>query len=468
MNINTYIFKAYDIRGKYPEEINENIAYQVGRYFIRLLKKQSKQKKFKIVIGRDVRFSSLNLFKGFVAGLQQEGARAVDLGLIPTPMLYFAVSHYNYDGGVMITASHNPNPYNGIKLVRAKAIPIGGDTGIFWMRDMIIRKPFLEPKVFKIKKILRKNISRDYVDFIFRLAKAKPGEFKGISVALDAGNGTGGEITLKILKKVGVKVYSLCIKPDGSFPNHIPDPLQEKNLKDLKELVKNKKPNFGIALDGDADRIIFVDEKGKAVSGDFISALMAKIILSQMREKFLRPKILYDIRSSNIVPETIRNYGGKPIPSPIGHALIKEKMRKLNIIFGGELSGHYYLGRELFYEVPGFVLLSVLREMRQASISLSALLQELNKYYHTGEINFKVEDKQGIIRKLKKIYSGKGRITEIDGFRVDFKDWWFLVRPSNTEPLLRLVIEAKTKKLLEEKRKGLYNLITRQKGAITI
>ncbi len=457
--INKEIFRLYDIRGIFPQELNEDTAYQIGRCFIHFLRKTTKKATFKIAVGRDIRSSSPSLFKGFSDGIRDEGADIVDLGLVTTPMLYFAVSKFGYDGGVIITASHNPNPFNGMKLVREKAIPVAGDTGIFWMRDFLLKKRFSsEMGTSSVGGgMSEKNIENDYLEANLKLAKIKDGEFKNFTLAVDAGNGIGGPIAIKILEKVGVKIYPLYCNPDGSFPNHVPDPLLASNLKDIIALVKKKKPDFGIALDGDADRIIFIDEKAKSISGDLITALMAKILLDELpAETKIKPKILYDIRSSNIVGESIKR--GEGVPFCIGHSLIKEEMRKDNILFGGELAGHYYWGPDLFYEVPFIVLLKILKELKKEKVPLSDLIIPYQKYYHSGEINFKIEDKEDKIKELKKIYHD-GRILEMDGLRVDYNDWWFLVRPSNTEPVLRLVVEAKSEGVFKQKKEELIEAI---------
>lgn len=448
------IFKQYDIRGIYPKEIDEETAYLVGRAFVNFLRKKSRGKKFKIVLARDVRTSSPILFRGFSRAIINEGCDVVDVGVVTTPMFYFAVSKFNCRGGAMITASHNPKLYNGIKLVREKAIPIGAKSGLFWIRDRIIKSKVKSQKLKVRGKIIKKNIDEDYINFCLKLAGVRKNEFKGLSLAVDAGNGIAGPVTRKILKITGCKFYPLYFEPDGSFPNHPPDPLVKQNLIDLIELVQEKKLNLGVAFDGDGDRIIFVDEKGNPVSGDLITALMAKILLNRKRGK-----ILYDVRSSNVVPETIKASGGKPVVSKIGHVLIKEKMRKENVLFGGELSGHYYLGEGIFYEVPFYVLLKLLKEMREKELKLSSLVEPLKKYYFSGEINFKVRDKIAKIQEIKKKYQN-GKVTELDGLRVDFPDWWFLIRPSNTEPLLRLVVEAKTKRILKNMVKELTNCLT--------
>lgn len=452
--VNPDIFRLYDIRGIYPADLNEKMAYAIGRCFARFLRKTSKKKKLTIAVGRDIRVSSPILFKGFSRALNLEGCDIVDLGLIATPMLYFSVNRFKYDGGVIITASHNPNPYNGLKLTREMAIPLSGEKGIFWMRNCILKNGDFSKAGSKTKgKIIKKNIEKEYVDFAVKLAAVKRGEFKGLSIVLDAGNGVGGPIAMKIMRAAGLKVYPLYINPDGRFPNHVPDPVLKENLEDVIELVKQKKPILGVALDGDADRIIFIDETGQPISGDLITGVMGKIILRN-RKGGLAPKILYDIRSSNAVGETITEAGGTPISYKIGHALIKEEMRRKNVLFAGEMSGHYYWGGDLFFEIPFFVLLKILKEIKNSGVSLSKIVAPVKRYYHSGEINFEVQNKDEKIREFKNRYKD-GKIREIDGLRADFKDWWFLIRASNTEPVLRLVIEAKTKNLLEQKQEEL-------------
>jgi len=458
--INPEIFKMFDIRGIFPQELNEKTAYQIGRCFVHFLRKETKKDIFKIAIGKDVRPSSPVLFKALSKGICEEGCDIIDLGLIATPMLYFAVSHFGYDAGIIITASHNPNPFNGMKLTREKAIPLSGEMGLFWMRNFLEKNQFIPGKnaILPKGKISKKNIEKEYLDINLKLAGVKKGELKGFSLAIDAGNGIGGPIALKILKNAGVKVKPLYCEPDGSFPNHAPDPLIQKNLTDIISLLKKENFDFGVALDGDADRIIFINEKGRPIPGDLITALMAKIILNDGSRKGARPKILYDIRSSNIVGETIKKEKGKAVPFRIGHSLIKAKMREDNIVFAGESSGHYYWGQGVFYEAPFLVLLKILKEMKKRKTKFSSLINPYQKYYHSGEINFRTDEKENKIKKIKEKYRD-GKQLEIDGLRVDYKDWWFLLRASNTEPVLRLVLEAKTEKVFQEKKKELISAI---------
>ena len=460
MKNNFGIFHLYDIRGKYPDEFTEKDAHAIGHGFVNYLKTVRPKKQYTVAVGYDSRSSSPVLFGEFTKALCEEGCNVIDIGLITSPMLYFAVSHYTYDAGAMVTASHNPNPYNGLKLTREKAIPFDGDNGIFWIRDYILQhgNSHPEPLLFK-GSITEKNIEDDYVAFNMQLAEVEADEFKGMRLALDAGNGTGGPVAMKILEQVGVSVEPLCIEPDGTFPNHVPDPLILENLHDLIALMKQYTFHLGVALDGDADRIIFVDEKGAPVSGDIITALMSKILLGEGKD-VANKRFLYDIRSSNVVRETIETAGGIPVEYRIGHALIKKKMREESILFGGELSGHYYWGNNIFFETPFVVLLKILKELQNTRVPFSELLTSFRKYYHSGEINFQVEDKEAKIKQLQELYEREGKVSLLDGLRVDFPNWWFLVRPSNTESVLRLVIEADSFDALEERKRELTKLIT--------
>ncbi len=444
MKINPNIFRAYDIRGTYPDEINENVAYLIGRAFVYFLKK----KKPTIVVGQDNRISSPILFQGLTRGLLDGGAKIFDIGLVTTPMLYFACAHYKYDGGIQISASHNPPQYNGFKLVRERAIPISSKSGL---REILRLTNKTDQRVKK-GSIIKKNVLEDYLNFNFRNFKK---EFRSLKIVIDTANAAGG-ILIPHLKK-RLRIYSLFEKLDGSFPNHSPDPLKKENLKFLQKEIKKRKADFGVAFDGDGDRICFVDEKGQIISGDLIFALLAEVILKENPGK----KILYDIRSSNIVPETIKKEGGIPIVSRIGHSFIKEKMRTKEVFFAGELSGHYYHQDHYFCETPLFVLFKIIETISERRKPLSKLIQPYRKYFQSGEINFKVKDKKKILENLEKVFAGKGKITKIDGLRVDFPDWWFLARPSGTEDLLRLSLEAKTKKLLKKKKKELTFLISK-------
>jgi len=446
MKINAEIFRAYDIRGIYPLTINEEAAFLIGRAFVKFLKKPRPN----IVVGQDDRLSSPQLFKALTKGIIDQGGSVIDIGLAITPMLYFAVAHFKFDGGISLTASHNPPQYNGFKLVREKAIPISGKSGIEEIKNLVLKSEF--PIRRRKGKIIKKKVLNDYIRFNlkdFDLRKIKP--FK---IVIDTANAVPGIVVPEFFKKTNCKIYHLYSKLDGSFPNHLPSPHEEKNLKSLKREVLNKKADLGIAFDGDGDRIIFVDEKGKMISGDLITALLTKLIL----KKNPGEKILCDVRSSNVVRDVIKENGGKVVIGRIGHSFIKERMRKENIIFQGELNGHYYLREHYFSEVPFFVIFKILEEMSRSRKAISELVKPFKRYFHSGEINFKVKNKKKVLKTLENKFR-RGKVTRIDGLRIDFPDWWFNARPSHTEPVLRLVVEAKTKKLMLQKKKELIIII---------
>lgn len=445
MKINPKIFKAYDIRGVYPNDLNEEIAYLIGCAYIKFLGK----KRPKIAVGRDNRLSSPSLFKSLVKGMTEQGASVVDIGLSTSPMFYWAVAFLKLDGGINITASHNPPEYNGFKMVKERAKPISEDTGIKDIKKVVFKGKFEK----KSKgRIVRKKVLKDYIRANlkgFKSKKAKP-----LKVVIDTANAVSGIVISEIFKGRKDKITHLFSKLDGSFPNHNPDPLTKENLEVICQTIRKQKADLGVAFDGDGDRLFFIDEKAEVVPGDLIIALIAKLILAESPGE----KILYDVRSSDIVPETIRKEGGIPVVWKIGHSFIKEKMRQENIIFAGELSGHYYLKSHYFCEAPLYVFLRIMQEVSESGQKLSQIIKPFRKYFHSGEINFKVKDKKKILAKLERKFKS-GKILKLDGLRIDFEDWWFLVRPSNTEPLLRLVVEAKTKKLLLQKRRELAKVI---------
>jgi len=451
MRINPGIFRAYDIRGIWPEELDEKIAYRIARAFVYFLRENNKKKVLDIAVGRDNRLSSPSLSQNFIEGIIDSGCNVIDIGLSTTPMLYFSVAHYGFDGGVEVSASHNPPEYNGFKLVREESRPISKITGIERIKKLVLANTSFLPNKKK-GSVIKKNVLDDYSKFVFEGIQIK--KIKPLRIVVDTANGVVGIVIPQIFKKLPVQLYHLFPELDGRFPNHLPNPLVEENLEDIKQTVRKKKADLGVAFDGDGDRIIFVDEKGGVVSPDLIGVLVAESVL----KRYPGQKIMYDIRSSNIVKEKIKEAGGVAIMSRVGHSFIKERMRKENIVFAQEFSGHYYFKDRYFAESPFFVLFKILERLSESKKKLSDIIKEYKKYYHSGEINFEVADKEKKIKELEKKFP-KGKKTYLDGLRVDFKDWWFNVRPSNTEPLLRLVIEAKTKEILEKKKKEISALI---------
>lgn len=411
------IFKAYDIRGIYGEQLNEDIAYKIGRAFAMYMG-------HRIVVARDNRLSSDSLFKALTKGINDQGSDVYDIGLATSPMFYFAVPNLDCDGGIIITASHNPSNYNGFKMVRGDSMPLSGEDGIDEIKRLVEKNDFVSGEK---GNIYTKDITNEYINSFER-------KKHNLKVVVDTANSVPGLIVGEMLS--GVQLLHIFSELDGNFPNHEPNPLKEENIKDLREKVLEYGADMGISFDGDGDRVFFIDERGELISSDLIIALVAKLI---------DKKILYDPRCSNIVKETAK----ESVMYRVGHSFIKQKMRDDDIFFGGEYSGHYYLKQgSSYYESPYFVIYTLLEAMEDNK--LSELILPFRKYYHSGELNFKVEDKQSVIEAIEKKYS-QGKITKIDGIRIDFDDWWFLLRASNTEPVLRLIVEAKSKELLEGK-----------------
>ena len=445
-SVNPSIFKAYDIRGKYPEEIDAEAAYKIGAAFVRFLAKP----KLNIAVGRDMRSSSPILFKSLVKGIIEQGANVIDLGLTATPMLYFGVAYHGFDGGINITGSHIPGDSNGFKFVREKAIPLSEKSGLGELKRTV-----MENKLRKKTegKVLKKDILNDYINNALRFLKR--GAVKKLKIVVDTGNGMGGLIIPHLFKEINCRIIPLYFELNGSFPHHIPNPLIPENLFALQKKVLEKRANLGIALDGDADRVVFIDEKGRTISGDLITALLAKALLKDNPGE----KILYDLRSSRVVKEEIKKSGGIPIIFRVGHSFIKEKMREENILFAGELSGHDYLRENYFIESPLVVILKVLEVLSEKDKPLSEIIQPFKRYFASGEINCKVRDKEKELKKLEERYQDAKNIFHLDGLSVEYENWWFNVRPSNTEELLRLNLETKSKELMEEKKKEIVQVI---------
>ena len=433
------IFKAYDVRGVYGKNLTDDVAYKIGRAFVSFLKCKD------VIVGYDMRVSSPKLSKAFMKGVNDTGANVIDIGEVSTDGLYFA-SGFLKKPGVMFTASHNPPQYNGLKFCKALAVPINEDTGLKKIKTIIEKKQF--KKINKNSgKIINKNILENYVKHV--LSFINKNKIKNLKIAVDAGNGMAGKIVPLIYKNLPVKIIPLYFKLDGTFPNHLADPSKYENLKELQRIVKKEKCDFGIAFDGDADRIFFVDEDGEIVNSSLISALLAKSVL----EKHPNGKIIYNLVNSKIVPETIEKYGGKAHIERVGHSFIKDTMKRINAIFACEHSAHYYF-KHNFNADSGMIASLIITELiSMKNMKLSELIKEFEVYNKIEETNFKVKDKLKKIKQIKNYYKKKNpkKIMTLDGISVYFDDWWFNVRPSNTEPLLRLNLEADSKKLMEEK-----------------
>jgi phosphomannomutase len=449
MKLNPDIFKAYDVRGLSPDEINEEAARAIGRAFVAYL--QAKR----IAVGRDMRLSSPALAAAFIEGAMAQGAQVVDYGMIATDMLYFAAARDGHDGGVQITASHNPKQYNGMKMVRKEAFPLSGEEGLTQIREMIATDTLPAP-VGPAGSVTTSDVLEPYVDHV--MSFIDPGVVKPFNVVLDAGSGMGGLVAPKLFDRLPCRTTRLCFEIDGRFPNHEANPLIEENRRDITEAVLAQKADVGIAWDGDADRCFFIDGTGAFASGDFITALLAEAFLI----KNPGATIIYDLRASHAVKDTVGKYGGTALMNRVGHAFFKRRMRETNAIFGGEVTGHYYF-RDNFYADNGFIpALLILELMSRKGQTLHELLKPLTeKYFISGEINTKLKSMNDVPPRLVAIAAkyADGHQYELDGLSVEYPDWHFNVRPSNTEPLLRLNLEAKTPALMAQKRDEVLALI---------
>jgi phosphomannomutase len=449
LQINRDIFKAYDIRGLYPGELNEEIARQIGRGFATYLKVPQ------VAVSRDMRVSSPALAAAFIDGVRDQGTAVIDYGMMATDMLYFAVVRDELGGGAQITASHNPGQYNGVKMVRAGALPLSGDAGIGDIRDMIANDRLPAPAAGR-GALTTRNVVDDYVEKV--MSFIDPAVIKPFNVVLDAGSGMAGLVAPKLFDRLPCKVTTLCFEIDGTFPNHEANPLIEENRRDITEAVIRQKADIGIAWDGDADRCFFIDGSGEFISGDFVTALLAEAFLL----KHPRSTIIYDLRASHAVKDVVERYGGRALMNRVGHAFIKQRMRQEDGIFGGEVTGHYYF-KDFYYADNGFIpALLMLELMSKKNQSLHQLVQPFReKYFISGEINTKVASMAEVPKKLAAIESHykDAALAHLDGLSVDYPGWHFNVRPSNTEPLLRLNLEAATPAEMQERRDEVLNLI---------
>ncbi len=430
------IFKSYDIRGIYNRDWNKETAYKIGFFLPKLLKAKT------IIVGRDARLSSPEIFESLSKGITDAGCNVTDIGLCSTPACYFATAFYKADGSVMITASHNPKEYNGLKVSREMAIPVGYETGLNKLEDMV-ENDKIEPsdKRGTVKTI---NIREDYLNHLNRF-KDKISEIKCV---IDCSNGSAGVFIHDVFKDLDINPIFIYDTPDGNFPHHEPNPLIESNLTDLKNRVREEKADLGICFDGDADRVMFVDENGNFISPDLITALLGIHFFKHHPKKVGRDNtVLYDVRSSRSVVEFVQELGGKPIMCKVGHSHAKKLLRETNGVYGGELAGHYYF-RENYYCDSGMIAaLTVLSILSRENKKISELIHSISKYHSSGELNFEIDNKAKVIEQIKTQYK-EGKLTTIDGIRIDFPTWWFNLRASNTEPLLRLVVEAASKEEL--------------------
>lgn len=436
-------FKAYDIRGLYPQELNESLAYQIGNATAQVLKLAGKR----YTVGRDMRVSGPMLKAAVVKGLVDAGVHVVDVGMVSTPAVTFSMHHLDTEGGIQVTASHNPAPYGGIKITGPGFKPIGGGTGMEEIEAIARAAKIVKVPGGSITEVVTLDA---YAVYLAKLWAPK----RKLKIVIDGGNGIIGTLFQHLLPKLGnIEVVAMNFDPDGRFPVHEANPLKLENLKDLQARVKAEKADFGAAFDGDGDRCALVDETGEFISCDLTTALLAKYFLA----KEPGATIAYDLRSSKVVAEYAASLGGKAVETRVGHSFIKQTLKHEHAVFAGELSGHYYF-RDFWNADSGLYAFILLANIASETAKLSELVKPLRKYFHTGEINFKVADAAAVFAKAKALQGGK--VEELDGVTVRFADWWFNLRASNTEPVVRLNLEADSAALRDAKLAEIKKLIT--------
>ena len=437
--LNPKVFKAYDVRGIYPAELDEAGAEAIGRAYVEQFEPR------KIAVGRDMRLSSPTMQEAVMRGAASAGAEVLDIGLVGTEMVYYAVGSLGLEGGIMVTASHNPKEYTGMKIVRRGALPVGGESGLLDVRDRAVSDTAYSAA--NSATVQQYDIWPEYVSRV--LSFVDTAAIRPLKVVVDAANGMAGTMLPPVLEHLPIEAVRCYFEPDGSFPNHEPNPLLPENREFIVHKTLEEGADLGVAFDGDADRCFFVDDTGEFVPGDFVTALFAEIFLA--REP--GAKVIYDVRASHAVPDTIERAGGEALVNRVGHAFIKARMRKEDALFAGEVSGHYYF-RDFSQADTGVVpFLLMLQLISQRGQKLSEILAPLReRYFITGEINTPVADVALKLQELKERYGSDGTVSHLDGLSVDAGEWHFNVRPSNTEPLLRLNLEATSQELMEEKR----------------
>ena len=432
-------FKAYDIRGIYNQDFNKTDVYRIGFFLPKLLKTK------KVLVGRDVRLSSPEIYDSLTLGITDAGAEVYNIGLSTTPMVYWATAHYGFDASVMITASHNPKEYNGLKISRTNALPVGYDSGLDKLEELIKTKEI----VFNEEegRVIDFDVKEEYLDF----QKKYLTDISNLKIAIDCSNGMA---SLLIKQLMGNHPIYLFDEMDGTFPNHEANPLEPENIVALQELVKETESDIGVIFDGDADRVMFVDENSKFISPDLMIALLAHYFLEEKGEM---GNVLQDIRSSKAVGEYINKFGSEMTTWKVGRANAALKLREIDGIYGGELAGHYYF-RDFYYSDSGLmacsIVLGIISKMKKQGKTVSELIASISKYENSGELNYRIEKKLDAMNAVKDYFTKDEKVLasyDFDGYRVEFEDWWFNIRQSNTEPYLRFIAEAKNKELLKEK-----------------
>ncbi len=441
------LFKAYDVRGIVPNELNPDVAYRIGRAVVAFLDVRE------VVVGRDMRVSGPALSAALIDGLRDQGANVTDIGLVSTDALYFAVGKYGYQAGVMITASHNPAAYNGFKICREEARALSMDTGIGDIRDLVVSGDIPAP-TSKRGDLHARDVLDAYAQHVLGMIDIPT--IKPLKIAIDAGNGMGGALAPRVFQHLGCEVVPLYFELDGTFPNHEANPIEPENIRDLQRAVVEQGCDLGVAFDGDADRMFLIDEHGAFVGGDMTTAMVS----IQMLKKHPGSTIVYNLICSHTVPETIAENGGRAVRSRVGHSFIKALMREEDAIFGGEHSGHFYF-RDNWYADSGLIaMLTVLELISEEDQALSAILAPIDNRFRSGEINSEVANVEGTVERVQSHFAAQGAsIDHLDGLTVEFDAWWFNLRASNTQPLLRLNVEADDKALLDEKTADVLSLI---------
>ena len=437
--VNPAIFKAYDVRGVYGEDLTDENAYDIGRAVAQYLNVPE------IAVGRDMRVSSPQLAAAIIRGITDQGTNAIDLGMVTTDAMYFAVGKFDYHAGIMITASHNPGKYNGMKICRARAFPISLDSGLADIRDLAVSGNFSEPA--SKGEVIKRDITQDYVQHALSfidVSKIKPRK-----IVIDAGNGMAGKMMPEVFKHLPCELVPLYFELDGTFPNHPASPIEPENMADLQKKVREVGADMGAAFDGDADRMFPVDEHGNIVDG----SQLTEIVSDSLLRKFPGSTILYNLIVSKSVPILVEKLGGTAVRTRVGHSYIKAEMRDRNAIFGGEHSGHFYFRDNWFADSGLIAFLIMLELVCEEDETISELLKPLDRGVRSGEINSTVSDAKSKLKALEEHYGSSAEsVDKLDGITVNYKDWWFNVRASNTEPLLRLNVEADNHALMEEKR----------------
>ena len=452
--MNASIFKAYDIRGLYPDQLNEEAAWKIGyatAQFLRSLLRgyeRGQANSQSVIVGRDMRSHSESIAKALIRGMNASGANVIDIGMIDTPQMYFAINHLGTCGGVQVTASHNPAQYNGFKISGIEAKPVSETNGLKEIQH--IATALLHTKGNETGTVEKYDLTDDYRRHVLKFLNKN---VKPLKIVVDASNGMAGKMVPAIFGDLPIELITLNMKHDGTF-KHDPNPLVEENLAELKGTILNTKADLGVCFDGDADRLMMVDEKGQSIGCDLLTALMVPYFLN----KSPNSAVVYDLRSSWAVQEEVLKYGGTPRRERVGHSFMKKTLRDSHAVFGGELSGHFYY-RDNFCADSGMItFVHVLNIVSASDMPVSEMIKPLRRYCSSGELNFQVENKAAVIKELKLKY-GEGRIDDLDGVTVQFKDWWFNARPSNTEPFLRLNVEAKTPELLAQHLGSLKGLL---------